>query len=284
MAGLVGCSAPFQASSTRPCFGCNRVLPTRTHRLHPTIGVMAPPFPGHSDAQVRAVLDWLSKDATVAQAIHEGLAIVTSSNNIEALDGKQLPFAFAKETCSPIGQRKRKAATTSSEMNKSLKRASPEASKAQPLPICVNCSEEFDWHKNHKRACRSHSGRSFFSFDVSNYNKMAKNKSLLMSRPGTLSVDHSNDYWRDCEWDDELDTPENRLEHPQGFSWSCCYKDGTNVGCLRRAHRRSKTLPTPKGFEQPGEQARSSSPSEVSVRDTDSETDEEDYEDFYTKE
>ncbi|KAJ1325511.1 hypothetical protein MN608_08704 [Microdochium nivale] len=219
---------------------------------------MAPPFPGHSDAQVRAVLDWLSKDATVAQAIHEGLAIVTSSNNIEALDGKQLPFVFAKETCSPIGQRKRKAATTSSEMNKSLKRASPEASKAQPLPICVNCSEEFDWHKNHKRACRSHSG--------------------------TLSVDHSNDYWRDCEWDDELDTPENRLEHPQGFSWSCCYKDGTNVGCLRRAHRRSKTLPTPKGFEQPGEQARSSSPSEVSVRDTDSETDEEDYEDFYTKE
>ncbi|KXJ90530.1 hypothetical protein Micbo1qcDRAFT_205364 [Microdochium bolleyi] len=209
-------------------------------------------------AQLRAVLEWLGQDAAVGKAIAEGVALIVSRDDIKALKERPLPFRDTEAVSSPAGRGKRKATINGCEDAKSQKRAR-RPDKPQPLPICVNCSQEFDWHQNHKRACRSHDG--------------------------TLEVDHEDGYWRDCEWDEEIDTPRNRREHPEGFVWSCCDNDGTALGCKRRAHQRFRTLPATDGPKQGDNHGGSSSPSVISVRDTDSEigseTDDEDYEDFY---
>lgn len=56
---------------------------------------------------------------------------------------------------------------------------------------------------------------------------------------GDLEHDDTSSVWDD--WDEncfgEQDCEESREEYPDGFTWSCCGKNGTHPGCTRGPHR-----------------------------------------------
>lgn len=59
---------------------------------------------------------------------------------------------------------------------------------------------------------------------------------------GELKVDYDGEEWVD--WDDahgEIDTEQNREDHPQGFMYECCQGDGDSRGCKRGPHVSRKT-------------------------------------------
>ncbi|KAI0784212.1 hypothetical protein C8Q75DRAFT_780533 [Abortiporus biennis] len=55
--------------------------------------------------------------------------------------------------------------------------------------------------------------------------------------PGILEVNES----AFPDWDEEvhgpMDTKDNRIQYPDGFTWTCCNKDGTTDGCESDQHR-----------------------------------------------
>ncbi|KAF7176018.1 hypothetical protein CNMCM7691_001193 [Aspergillus felis] len=81
---------------------------------------------------------------------------------------------------------------------KSKKRARAGAGgKVRPrYAVCANCEVEYDVTKNSKESCRFH--------------------------PEEAVEDEK--YWEDIDlWsDDEIDTQENREDHPEGFVYGCC--------------------------------------------------------------
>jgi hypothetical protein len=60
-----------------------------------------------------------------------------------------------------------------------------------------------------------------------------------------MDLDYNNDSWAD--WDEDchgpMDTPSNRREYPEGFSWSCCKEAGDSVGCQDTTHEESRKRP-----------------------------------------
>ncbi|KAI0768103.1 hypothetical protein BD413DRAFT_444022, partial [Trametes elegans] len=65
-------------------------------------------------------------------------------------------------------------------------------------------------------------------------------------QPGYLEVN----YEAFVDWDEDthgpMDTPSNRREYPDNFTWSCCDCDGTEPDCVVGEHEPSKGRPRPK--------------------------------------
>ncbi|EAU92377.1 hypothetical protein CC1G_00596 [Coprinopsis cinerea okayama7 len=55
--------------------------------------------------------------------------------------------------------------------------------------------------------------------------------------PGELEEDEEGF----ADWDEDChgpkDTPENRIQYPHEFKWTCCDEDGTAPGCVRGQHK-----------------------------------------------
>jgi len=53
---------------------------------------------------------------------------------------------------------------------------------------------------------------------------------------GELEPDYDGDFWADTD-QEEIDTPENRRDYPEGFFWNCCGKHGDeNEPCVVGRH------------------------------------------------
>ncbi|KAI1501863.1 hypothetical protein F5X99DRAFT_408671 [Biscogniauxia marginata] len=81
------------------------------------------------------------------------------------------------------------------------------------IKICVQCQDSFYEEDNGPRACRYHDGE--------------------------LEIDDEHSTWDD--WDENcfgrMDSEDNREEYPDGFTWNCCNKRGTDLGCTRGPHK-----------------------------------------------
>ncbi|KAJ7690107.1 hypothetical protein B0H17DRAFT_936479 [Mycena rosella] len=75
---------------------------------------------------------------------------------------------------------------------------------------CANCGETYDLHADANEECTFH--------------------------PGRLQVDEA----KFLDWDEDchgpMDSPHNRDEFPENFSWSCCSSDGLAGGCVTGRH------------------------------------------------
>lgn len=81
---------------------------------------------------------------------------------------------------------------------------------------CAQCDEEFDVsRKREDKECCFHPG------------EIEANEELF------------------CDWDEDchgpMDTPENRSDYPENFSWTCCGNDGSSDGCAQGIHRAAVT-------------------------------------------
>lgn len=54
---------------------------------------------------------------------------------------------------------------------------------------------------------------------------------LLRNPAGELDVNEEEFPDHDEACHGPMDTPENRRDHPQGFTWSCCDENGRHPGC-----------------------------------------------------
>ncbi|KAI0019717.1 hypothetical protein F4780DRAFT_780210 [Xylariomycetidae sp. FL0641] len=81
------------------------------------------------------------------------------------------------------------------------------------IHLCVQCENPFYEEDNHSKACEFHEGE--------------------------LECDPYSGEWAD--WDEnchgDLDTPYNREEYPNGFTWTCCEKRGSDSPCTRGRHQ-----------------------------------------------
>ncbi|KAJ7220197.1 hypothetical protein GGX14DRAFT_493576 [Mycena pura] len=77
--------------------------------------------------------------------------------------------------------------------------------------MCANCGETYDVYDDANELCLFH--------------------------PGELKADET----KFVDWDEDchgpVDTPENRDEYPDNFSWTCCNGDATAPGCVTGRHR-----------------------------------------------
>ncbi|KXJ90531.1 hypothetical protein Micbo1qcDRAFT_205365 [Microdochium bolleyi] len=161
---------------------------------------MAKSFPEHSDARVRAVLQYLCKDS--------GNSFITKARGDGSLSGA----AGGNEVASVIAK-KRKAGDDNSiatEIENST------------VQICIYCSTGFTPDSNHNRVCRSHDG----TLDVDTESNFWDD--IFAERPDPHTNPHA-----------EADSEEYRKEYPEGYIWSCCNRNGTKRGCKLRAHRGS---------------------------------------------
>ncbi|KDR78786.1 hypothetical protein GALMADRAFT_1268928 [Galerina marginata CBS 339.88] len=79
---------------------------------------------------------------------------------------------------------------------------------------CANCDEEYDINTFREEAeCVFHPGEL------------------------TLSEESFVDWDEDCHG--PMDTPENRRQYPENFSWTCCEENGLSNGCVRDQHKPS---------------------------------------------
>jgi len=84
----------------------------------------------------------------------------------------------------------------------------------EPVPqweVCVNCDDEYDAIEERANGeCAYHTGR--------------------LKAVEKRFVDHYE------EADGPIDTPSNRREFPENFSWTCCHEDGRDKGCRVGRH------------------------------------------------
>ncbi|KAI0388961.1 hypothetical protein F5Y17DRAFT_463203 [Xylariaceae sp. FL0594] len=101
---------------------------------------------------------------------------------------------------------------------KSVMETKKAAAAGLKVEVEVECDEPFDPSDNHHRTCVFH--------------------------PGELECDWYSEEWAD--WDENchgpIDTKENRLDYPNGFTWDCCDRPGSRRGCTRGRHQESNTL------------------------------------------
>ncbi|KAI0360092.1 hypothetical protein OH77DRAFT_1419482, partial [Trametes cingulata] len=107
--------------------------------------------------------------------------------------------------------------------------------------MCANCGEEFDVGTPRSPVeCYYHPGR----LQLTLRHTLHCIPMLLTQRDhraGRLEVN----YDAFVDWDEdvhgEMDTTANRREFPENFTWSCCRRDGTRVGCVRGEHEAGGT-------------------------------------------
>jgi hypothetical protein len=66
------------------------------------------------------------------------------------------------------------------------------------------------------------------------------NESLInLTCKGELEVDYDNDTWADHDenFHGPIDTPANRRQFPETFTWSCCDAQGAALDCKTSRHR-----------------------------------------------
>ncbi|KAJ7433731.1 hypothetical protein FB451DRAFT_1471828 [Mycena latifolia] len=73
---------------------------------------------------------------------------------------------------------------------------------------CANCGETYDMNADEGEECTFH--------------------------PGDLEVNEAKFLDWDCHG--LMDSPQNRDEFPENFSWSCCSGDGLTEGCITGQH------------------------------------------------
>ncbi|KAF2734513.1 hypothetical protein EJ04DRAFT_436920, partial [Polyplosphaeria fusca] len=83
--------------------------------------------------------------------------------------------------------------------------------------ICEQCDLEYDVTTNTDASCLWHFGK--------------------------LKIDYGGDFWdaHDEDRDGIIDSEEIRDKYPQGFDWSCCYKNGKTAGRIVGKHRPDET-------------------------------------------
>jgi len=91
--------------------------------------------------------------------------------------------------------------------------------------ICANCREEFDASKRRDdEECTYHLGVFAIYFHASSLRSCSLNLGHLR-----VNEEEFPDHDEDCHG--PMDTPVNRRDFPEGFTWSCCSEDGTDPGC-----------------------------------------------------
>ncbi|KAF7547846.1 hypothetical protein G7046_g8877 [Stylonectria norvegica] len=133
---------------------------------------------------------------------------------------------------------------TANEPNRGTKRKA-----TSDILICVQCDEYFFTDDNTKKGCNYHFGE--------------------------LECDYDSPKWID--WDERChgpeDSEENREAYPDGFTWTCCDKEGGSSGCAKGRHEANPDL-SKKGKDEPPTTEESNDDDDV-----DDEEDEEDEED-----
>lgn len=168
-----------QCSQQRPMLGPEKKrLGFQLEQPPLYLRTMAESFPDHSDARVRAVLQYLCKDPKVAKEAdkafkilaahdddeaqrqaHDGQAsLVPSAGNSEAHqsarggegEGENAPLVIVKKR--KVGDANGPAVADDGAHTGPARIENPAAK------ICVYCSTAFTAETNHNRACRSHDG------------------------------------------------------------------------------------------------------------------------------
>lgn len=94
---------------------------------------------------------------------------------------------------------------------------------------CVHCDYDFDIHSQRQQdECRFHPGRCLGV------------PSFMFSRMPFLGELEVN-YEKFVDWDEDvhgpMDTPNNRRQYPENFTWTCCELDGQGIGCVQGEHK-----------------------------------------------
>ncbi|KAF8969099.1 hypothetical protein BDZ97DRAFT_1654046 [Flammula alnicola] len=78
--------------------------------------------------------------------------------------------------------------------------------------VCVHCDEEFDIN-------------------------ILREDSECIFHPGELVASEMSFVDWDSDTHGPIDTPENRDQYPENFTWTCCEEDGRSSGCVRGEHK-----------------------------------------------
>ncbi|KAH9856508.1 hypothetical protein C2E23DRAFT_881862 [Lenzites betulinus] len=90
-------------------------------------------------------------------------------------------------------------------------RAKPVMPGVPRWEVCANCKERYDAGAERRGVeCRYH--------------------------PGALKVNYNAFEDWDEDVHGEMDTPDNRRDFPENFTWTCCRRNGTKAGCVHGEH------------------------------------------------
>ncbi|KAH0421257.1 hypothetical protein CcaCcLH18_13532 [Colletotrichum camelliae] len=81
--------------------------------------------------------------------------------------------------------------------------------------VCSRCNESVERNEQGTDGCKYHPGEFEFDEDVWR---------------------ETHDLWEETDWDDLETNPHWKEEHPDGFKWSCCQRNGKVEGCQRGPH------------------------------------------------
>ncbi|CAG9984471.1 unnamed protein product [Clonostachys byssicola] len=139
------------------------------------------------------------------------------------------------------------------------------------LAVCAQCDKPFYKDDNQPKDCLYHPGSYRIHLLLLSSLNPWKVCTLWiwLTRAGESEVDRGHHVWDDHDEDchGEIDSDYMRKEHPEGYIWSCCDKNGKeSAGCTRGYHESDPA----KAWKEA---------SEIDTDEEDSEEDSEDYDD-----
>ncbi len=154
-------------------------------------------------------------DSLAQASDHTVRAILTALCDDDLVRAKALKYLQALE---PEAESRAKAATGD---QPNLKKRKPNST----LSICVQCENTFSGDSDEQ--CIYHPGEHVAILGL------LQNAANMIT--GIMEADYEDDFWAD-EHHENIDTPENREEYPDGFVWTCCENLGSEPGCKLGRH------------------------------------------------
>ena len=73
--------------------------------------------------------------------------------------------------------------------------------------------------------------------------QIASPQTVTLIDVGELEVDYGADIWADHDerCHGRIDSPQNKVENPEGFNYRCCGEDGESAGCEIDKHVEKKS-------------------------------------------
>ncbi|KAH8099986.1 hypothetical protein BXZ70DRAFT_198291 [Cristinia sonorae] len=162
------------------------------------------------------IADLVDEEPYVARALYDRLTTELDQDDDEEEEEEAALVHAAPqegEAANPAGSQ------TSSVVGEEEDDGPPPSVSSEPVPAartvwtCVNCDGEFDPDViGLEGECNYH--------------------------PGHLEADET----KFVDWDEDvhgpMDTPENRRDYPENFTWTCCNEDGVSEGCRDDVHQK----------------------------------------------
>lgn len=92
---------------------------------------------------------------------------------------------------------------------------------------CDQCNQEFSLDSNDNKQCVYHPGESFLQDEHLQH----------LTIKGEREVNYDADIWADHDEDCHGPYEDHEEDYPEGFSWTCCEREGDKSGCKRGPHR-----------------------------------------------